>query len=95
MAIDDPHDALARVTDEATFLAFVDALVSSRLRGDAGDRDPFGRGPDGWENDTIAAFLEGAAAWARDSDFGERQGLAGASPWRRFATFLYCGKVYE
>jgi hypothetical protein len=34
-------------------------------------------------------------AYARDSRFGESQGLDIANPWRVFATFLYCGKIYE
>ncbi|MGR1216322.1 DUF7660 family protein [Metapseudomonas otitidis] len=34
-------------------------------------------------------------AWADDSDFGARQGLAGANPWRCAATFLLCGSLYE
>jgi len=34
-------------------------------------------------------------AWAKDSEFGIRQGLKDASPWRKFAAFLYCGKIYE
>src|SRR5689334_9448565 len=91
----DPADALERVVDQATFLEFVDALVASRRRDDAGRPDVSGRGPDGWENHTIEAFLEAAARWAEDSDFGGRQGLTDASPWKRFAVFLYCGKIYE
>ena len=47
------------------------------------------------ENTTIESFLESAAAWARDSQFGQTQGLGTANPWRMFATFLDCGKIYE
>ena len=57
--------------------------------------DPYGRGPNGWENHTIEDFLEAAQAWAEASNFGESQNLKGASPWKKFAAFLYCGLIYE
>ena len=47
------------------------------------------------QNITIEPFLEAACAWAEDTDFGARQDLSGASPWKKFAVFLYCGKIYE
>jgi len=78
------HKQLEAVDDEATFLAFVQALAVDR-RNDA----------EHWENGTIEDFLEAANAWAEASDFGASQGLSAASPWRKFATFLYCGKIYE
>jgi hypothetical protein len=78
------HEQLETVTDEATFLAFVHALVVDR-RGDA----------EHWENESVEDFLEAASAWAEASEFGSRQGLSTASPWKKFATFLYCGKIYE
>lgn len=72
------------VTDEATFLAFVQALAQDR-RADGKT----------WENDSIEDFLEAAGSWADDSGFGASQGLSAASPWKKFALFLYCGKIYE
>lgn len=75
---------LEAVTDEVTFLAFVQALAADR-RGNA----------DHWENGSIEDFLDAASAWAEDSEFGAMQGLSSASPWRKFATFLYSGKIYE
>ena len=30
-----------------------------------------------------------------DSQFGQTQGPGTTNPWRVFATFLYCGKIYE
>jgi hypothetical protein len=84
------------VKDEATFLAFVEALRADRRAEDAAARvDLFGRGEQGWENHTIEAFLEAAVAWARDSRFGSTTGLAGATPWRKMASFLMAGKAYE
>ena len=86
---------LDAVTDEQTFLAFVRALTEDRIaaagRSDADDMSS----TDGWQNDTIESFLEAAQAWAEDSAFGADQGLDPASPWKKFATFLYCGRIYE
>ncbi|MDO9356815.1 MAG: hypothetical protein Q7T55_24165 [Solirubrobacteraceae bacterium] len=78
------HEQLEKVTDEATFLAFVQALIADR-RGNA----------EHWENRSIEEFLEAASAWAADSAFGTQQGLSLTSPWRKFATFLHSGKIYE
>jgi hypothetical protein len=78
------QEQLEAVTDEATFLAFVQAL--------ANDRRSDGKT---WGNDSIENFLEAAGSWADDSGFGAKQGLSAVSPWKKFAVFLYCGKIYE
>jgi hypothetical protein len=78
------HEQLETVTDEATFLAFVRALVADK-RSDA----------ERWANGSIEDFLEAGCSWAEDSRFGSQQGLSSASPWQKFATFFYCGKIYE
>lgn len=83
------------VHDEASFLAFVAELARDRKVASEMASQPFDA-PRGWQNGTIEGFLEGAVAWAEASDFGRAQGLTDdASPWRRFAVFLYCGKIYE
>lgn len=78
------QERLEAVNDEATFLAFVQALAADR-RQDA----------EHWESDSFEGFLESASNWAVDSNFGSRQGLSSASLWKKFAVFLYCGKIYE
>jgi hypothetical protein len=86
------------VSDEASFLAFVRALEADRrLAAILEKQDHHIDGAHrGWQNSTIEQFLESAAAWAEDSRFGSTQGLSdGVSPWRRFAIFLYAGKIYE
>ncbi|MBK5540687.1 hypothetical protein JFV28_14945 [Pseudomonas sp. TH05] len=86
------EEYLQAVCDEQSFMAFVDALVQDRLQ----DAAAAAQGqPPAWENLSIADFLEGANAWARATGVGASQGLAEASPWQRFAVFLYCGKIYE
>lgn len=89
------HDELEAVADAASFLAFVRALIADR-RGEIGETvDDFGRGVRGWENHSIEDFLEAALSWAESTDVGASHGLSEASTWKRFATFLYCGKIYE
>jgi hypothetical protein len=79
-----PHDLLEAVVDEASFLAFVNVLLSDLRTNEAA-----------WQNGSIEQFLEGALAWGEATNIGASQGLASANPWRRAATFLYCGKIYE
>lgn len=93
------HKQLEQVIDEASFLAFARALAEDRVKAIAAEKarpsSPYGPDAGGWENTSIDHFLEAAIAWAEDSAFGSRQDLATASPWRKFAVFLYCGKIYE
>lgn len=93
------HQLAESVSDEKSFLAFVAALLKDRERAVVAERaspaDEYGPDRGGWENVTIESFLEAAHAWAEGSDFGARQGLQEASPWKKFAVFLYCGKIYE
>lgn len=93
------HEILDEVNDEKSFLIFVEALIRDRISEVNAKKDKqtdkFGRGPLGWENHTIEQFLEAAHAWAESTNIGATQDLENASPWRRCATFLYCGKIYE
>ena len=89
------HERLKLVIDESTFLEFVSALANERRAAEAGIIDDFGRSRNGWENHSIEEFLDAGVAWADASNFGAKQGLANAPPWKIFATFLYCGKIYE
>jgi hypothetical protein len=80
--VDDLREKLERVADLRTFLAFVTALAEDR------------RAATDWEASTIEAYLAAAVAWAEDSE-GQPLGLAPEPSWKGFATFLYCGKIYE
>lgn len=90
---------LAAVVNEASFLAFVKALAADRRSDTSAERSanpsPYGPSAAGWENQTIEHFLEAAVAWAEATNMGKSQGLAESNPWKRFAIFLYCGKIYE
>lgn len=93
------HDLLESVSDEQSFLAFANALHEDRVIDAAAEKtmpsSPYGPTRGGWENVTIESFLESACAWAASTGFGDSQNLGGATPWKKFATFLYLGKIYE
>lgn len=98
MATDLFHLADA-VHDEETFLAFVEALhadwedvkeIESRA-----PSPPFGSGVNGWENGSLGAFLEAAAAWGKASAQGLPSYRRPDNPWRRAAHILHAGKFYE
>jgi hypothetical protein len=92
-------DLLDDVKDETSFLAFANALATDRFdsvaKENASPSPHHGSAANGWENNSIEHFLDGAIAWAKATDVGLSQGLSADNPWRRFAAFLYCGKIYE
>jgi hypothetical protein len=91
--------SLVAVHDEESFLTFVRDLIGDRkASADTEAKNatsPYAPDAGGWANTTVDLFLEAAHAWAKDSGFGRTHGLADATPWRLFANFLYCGKIYE
>lgn len=87
--------SLDTIDGPESFLEFVRMLRADRLAEVAKPTDAFGRSANGWEHHTIEDFLEAAIAWADASNFGADQDLSDASPWKRCAIFLYCGKIYE
>ena len=89
------NDLLAEVKDEKTFLKFTQALLKDRETQESKQSDNSGHSGD-WANNTISDYLESALAWAEDSNFGLSQDPELAkNNWKQFATFLYCGKIYE
>ena len=89
---------LDAVCDEVSFVTFVSALASDRAdevrKEEQSPSSPFGAGANGWENTTVEAFLESAAAWAQDWKRSPQYTPA-ANPWKRCAEILYAGKHYE
>jgi hypothetical protein len=87
------------VTDESSFLNFARALADDRRASTAAEKlkpsSPYSSDAGGWENVTIEGFLDAAVGWADDTELGKTQGISESNPWKRFATFLYCGKIYE
>jgi hypothetical protein len=90
---------LERVNSAESLLAFIAALAKDRRDAVVAEKDnpssPFGPDAGGWENTSIEDFLEGATAWAGDTNFGLTLGLSPDNPWKRFAVFLYLGTTYE
>lgn len=93
------NTALESVTDTKSFLAFVRLLAEDRSKSVAKEAEepsnPYGPDANGWENTSIEQFLEAAASWGESTDMGLTQKLAPENLWKRFAVFLYCGKIYE
>lgn len=87
-------EALESVTDEVSFVRFVEQLAAERRASEALPETPDGfRGE--WANQSIEQFLEAASRWAKDSDFGQRPGPKSENPWKAFAMFLWAGRGYE
>lgn len=86
------------VTDRHTFLIFVKALMEDKIIEDSIEENspssPYSAGARGWENNTIANYLESCIAWTEDS-LGQKMGLPETPSWQSFAAFLYAGKFYE
>jgi len=89
---------LEKVKDKETFLEFVRALQADKEDEDRKEKEnpsnPYSHGWNGWENNTIDGFLESAIAWAEDSNFGDNIEKT-ENLWKKFALFLYGGKIYE
>jgi len=89
---------LDEVSDLHSFLGFLGALREDR---EAADRkqvlNPIGsfKTWNGWENNSIATFLESAGAWAHDHRRGDPEFLSDENPWKAAARILYAGKHYE
>jgi hypothetical protein len=97
-----PSDLQAKldaVCDEETFIAFVTALALDRkveaAEEKASPSSPHFPGANGWENGTIEAFLDAAAAWATASRNGLEFYRKPDNPWKRSADIIYMGKIYE
>ena len=86
---------LEEVVDEKSFLVFVEALIKDRKISE-GKAVNEGGYADGWANNSISGFLEGAVSWAEDSNFGvDQDSELEENNWKQFTVFLYCGKLYE
>ncbi|MEI1280610.1 hypothetical protein V6Z05_19925 [Leptospira venezuelensis] len=92
------HNLLETVHDEDSFLNFAKALlkeINEDLEFEKRTpKNSFDSTHNGWENITLGAYFDSAIAWADASDFGKSQGISD-NLWNKFATFLYCGKIYE
>ena len=83
------REILDTVCELPTFLEFDRQLKTDRET--AASKKLAMRSPnvslDGWETTTMESFLEGAIAWAEETQCGESQGLSPVLPWHQFAMF--------
>ena len=91
-------EALEKVTDKKSFVAFVRALIAEREVAEQVERErpeyyKFG-GALGWQNSEISNYLSAALTQFEDSGQLQTESSGDAS-WRTFAEFLYMGKIYE
>jgi hypothetical protein len=56
---------------------------------------PYSAGANGWENCSIEAFLEAAAAWAESTSRTNNLEPEAADVWRRAAMIVVAGAFYE
>lgn len=97
----DLDNILESVSDENSFLDFLNALATDREDSLAKEAvrpsSQFVADANGWENTSIDRFLSAAERWGRASAKGLP--LAGytppSNPWRRCAEILYLGRSYE
>ena len=87
------------VHDRDSFFSFVKELIDDRRAAAAAERvspsSPYGPDAGGWENICIERYFVAALAWAEATNMGVSQGLPTEPSWKAFATFLYCGKIFE
>jgi hypothetical protein len=97
--MDDLHDLADSVVDEKSFVAFLRALSDDRAREvemeKAAPSPPYCPGALGWENGSIEAFLEAAAAGAATEGSWVEEDGTPLNPWTRCAQILLLGKYYE
>ena len=90
--------SLQSVTDEKSFLGFLETLSHDRTESVGTEIDnpssPWGPEANGWENPTIERFLLAAVAWAAASARAPALQIA-QNPWRRCADIIFAGKGYE
>lgn len=95
----DLDSLLRQVKDEATFIAFIDALAADYSEEQETEqeshRSPYSSGALGWQNGTIDAMLGAAAAWGNSTAMNPKNNTADQNPWYRCAHILYAGKFYE
>ena len=93
-----PEDYLDSVVDEKTFLEFLQILSEDWEKEERIEAKtpspPYTAGALGWENGDIGSFLEAAAACGID-----HLPTGGVEPnsniWRKAASIIYGGKIYQ
>jgi hypothetical protein len=91
------HELLEDVKDRETFVNFVKALIQNcREADELTQQNPEKfqwSGALGWENGSIDTYLDAALACFEGGK--SHQDKPEEITWKRFAEFLYGGKIYE
>lgn len=94
---EDLFSAAKNTKDAASFIEFLRALRDDFDAATASEQvrpsSPYSS-MHGWENVTISAFLDAAAAGAEDNRIGSDEDRKD-NPWSLAAQILYIGKIYE
>ncbi|WBL78441.1 hypothetical protein I3J27_36835 [Bradyrhizobium xenonodulans] len=96
------HDLVSladAVSDEQSFIRLLQRMAFDRKdeqqKGLAAPSSPYEPGANGWENGSIEAFLEAAAAWAEATQDTSSLEAKAANIWRRAAQIIVAGAFYE
>ena len=91
------HELLENVDDRASFVVFVKALIQDKRVSDELEKQNPEKyklvGALGWENGSIETYLDACLACFEDGKWHQEKPKD--ITWKRFAEFLYGGKIYE
>jgi hypothetical protein len=87
------------VSDEKSFLQFLAALAADWEEEQTLEKStpssPYSSGALDWENGSIGAMLDAAAAWGTSTVHGAPRYEKPENPWHRAAHIIHAGKFYE
>jgi hypothetical protein len=96
------HDLISAaqaVTDERAFIRLLQMMAVDRQDEQqmelAKRSAPYSAGANGWDNCSIEAFLEAAAAWGEATSRTTNLGAEASDAWRRAAMIVVAGAFYE
>jgi hypothetical protein len=96
------HDLMSladAVSDEQCFIRLLQKMALDRedeqQKELAAPSSPYGPGAKGWQNGSIEAFLEAAAAWAEATQDTSSVEPKANDIWRRAAQIVVAGAFYE
>jgi hypothetical protein len=96
------HDLMSTaevVADERAFIRLLQMMAVDRQDEQqkelARRSSPYSAGANSWENCSIEAFLEAAAAWGEATSRTTNLGAGASDAWRRAAMIVVAGAFYE
>jgi hypothetical protein len=99
IVVRDLISAAEAVADERAFIRLLQMMALDRQDEQqkelATPSSSYSTGATGWENGSIEAFLEAAAAWAEATSQTTNLGVGASDAWRRAAMIVVAGAFYE